>query len=64
MKIFGQFEGGAYLGGCYGCLKSRNVFLAVDGDQTYSGTMTSKIQICGVCKIEISEVWGIKNVWI
>ena len=56
MKIFEQFEGGAYLGGCYGCLKSRIVFLAVDGDQTYSGAMTSKIEICGVCKIEISEV--------
>ena len=34
VKIFGQFEGGAYLGGRYGCLKSRIVFLAVDGDQT------------------------------
>ena len=34
VKIFGQFEGGAYLGGCYSCLKSRIVLLAVDGDQT------------------------------
>ena len=56
MKIFEQFEGGAYLEGCYGCLKSRIVFLAKDGDQTYSGAMTSKLEICGVCKIEISEV--------
>ena len=34
VKIFGQFEGGEYLGGHHGCLKSRIVFLAVDGDQT------------------------------